>query len=340
MATGSSVLNVSHLSSESAPAVVNHYTGFFDKKTDVKEREKNATDMVSSFYELVTDFYEYGYGECFHFFPVYDSQSFKESLIEYEKELAKALNVQPGNTLLDIGCGIGGPGRIIARQTGATITGLNISDYQIKRAKALTEKAGLQTKCIYEKGDFCKMTQFQDNSFDGCYAIEATCHSQDPLLVYKEVARVLKPGAVFVDSAWVMTDKYKPGDPAHEKIKHEILIGNGLPDLRTEHVLLDKLREAGLEIVESVDYSLQGDLPWYTYLVGKSCFSMQSFRISWLGRMMTHYLVSGLEMAHIVPFGASKTHSVLLTAADGLVASGKLKIFSPMLRIVARKPLK
>ena len=96
----SSVLNVSHLSSESAPAVVNHYTGFFDKSTDVKEREKNATDMVSSFYELVTDFYEYGYGECFHFFPVYDSQSFKESLLEYEKELAKALNVQPGSKLL------------------------------------------------------------------------------------------------------------------------------------------------------------------------------------------------------------------------------------------------
>ena len=56
--------------------------------------------------------------------------------------------------------------------------------------------------------------------------------------------------------------------------------------------------------------------------------------------MLTHCFVSGLEMAHLVPFGASKTHSVLLTAADGLVASGKLQIFTPMLRIVARKPLK
>ena len=78
----------------------------------------------------------------------------------------------------------------------------------------------------------------------------------------------------------------------------------------------------------------------YTYLVGKSCFSLQSFRVSWIGRMLTHYLVSGLEMAHVVPSGSSKAHTVLLTAADGLVASGKLQIFTPLLRIVARKPLK
>ena len=56
--------------------------------------------------------------------------------------------------------------------------------------------------------------------------------------------------------------------------------------------------------------------------------------------MLTHYLVSGLEMAHVVPSGSSKAHTVLLTAADGLVASGKLQIFTPLLRIVARKPLK
>ena len=53
--------------------------------------------------------------------------------------------------LQDIGCGIGGPGRVIARHTGSTVTGLNISDYQIKRAKALTEKAGLQDKCFYQQ---------------------------------------------------------------------------------------------------------------------------------------------------------------------------------------------
>ena len=59
---------------------------------------------------------------------------------------------------------------------------------------------------------------------DGVYALESVCHSTDPLKVYKEVYRVLKPGSLFVDSAWVMTDWYQPGDPVHEKIKHDIVV--------------------------------------------------------------------------------------------------------------------
>ncbi len=40
----------------------------------------------------------------------------------------------------------------------------------------------------------------------------------------------------------------------------------------------------------------------------------------------------------MVPSGTTKVHSVLLTAADGLVASRKADIFSPMCRILAKKP--
>lgn len=45
-------------------------------------------------------------------------------------------------------------------------------------------------------------------------------------------------------------------------------------------------------------------------------------------------------MAYVVPSGTTKVHSVLQVAAEGLIASGKIDIFTPMLRIVARKPLK
>ena len=68
------------------------------------------------------------------------------------------------------------------------------------------------------------MEQFEDNSIDGMYALESTCHSRDPVDVYREVFRVLKPGALFVDSAWVVTDKFQEGNPEHEKIKHDIVV--------------------------------------------------------------------------------------------------------------------
>ncbi len=68
------------------------------------------------------------------------------------------------------------------------------------------------------------MDKFQDNSFDRAYALEATCHAKDPVDVYREVYRVLKPGGIFVDVTWIMTDKYDPSNPEQEKIKNGILV--------------------------------------------------------------------------------------------------------------------
>ena len=71
--------------------------------------------------------------------------------------------------------------------------------------------------------------EFPDNAFDGLYALEATLYAKSPLDVYKEVFRVLKPGALFVDSACVMTDNYDPNNPdqGHKKM---------LLDGRADHV--------------------------------------------------------------------------------------------------------
>ena len=68
------------------------------------------------------------------------------------------------------------------------------------------------------------MEQYADNTFDGGYGLETVCHAVDPIFVYKELLRVLKPGACFIQSEWVLTEKYIPGNPAHEKIKHEIVV--------------------------------------------------------------------------------------------------------------------
>lgn len=74
------------------------------------------------------------------------------------------------------------------------------------------------------QGDFCVMEGIEDNSFDGSYAIEATCHAEDLLKVYKQIFRVMKPGARFIDGMWCMTDRFDPENPLHQTIKHKILV--------------------------------------------------------------------------------------------------------------------
>ena len=51
----------------------------------------------------------------------------------------------------DVGCGVGGPGREIAKFSGASVVGLNCSAYQLERAREHTRKAQLQDLCTYVK---------------------------------------------------------------------------------------------------------------------------------------------------------------------------------------------
>lgn len=69
--------------------------------------------------------------------------------------------------VLDVGCGVGGSAREIARFTDATIIGVNNNDFQIDRATQKTAKAGLSGQVSFQKGDFMKLSEtFGENQFD------------------------------------------------------------------------------------------------------------------------------------------------------------------------------
>lgn len=77
------------------------------------------------------------------------------------------MQLKPGMRVLDVGCGVGGPAREIARFSDAAIVGVNNNDFQIGRATAKSKKAGLSDKVSFVKGDFMKLSeQFGENSFD------------------------------------------------------------------------------------------------------------------------------------------------------------------------------
>lgn len=64
------------------------------------------------------------------------------------------MGIQEGTKVLDVGCGVGGPAREIAKFSGAHITGLNNNDYQIERAIHYAAKEGLSGQLDFVKGDF------------------------------------------------------------------------------------------------------------------------------------------------------------------------------------------
>lgn len=313
-----------------------HFADISDKQNLGKRKENYAT-MVNNFYDLVTSFYEYGWGTSFHFAPRKRWESFEVSIHRHEAYLAHHLGLFEGMTALDCGCGVGGPARFISTFSDAKVVGLNNNAYQIERARKLTAAAGMSDKVTFVKGDFMHIPA-ADNTYDAVYGVEATCHAPDKVGVYSEMARVLKPGGMFGVYEWVMTSNYDPTNEEHQRIKWGVEKGNGLPELDSWKVAEEAVRKAGLEIVTSRDLASQSDkeTPWYLPLAGS--LTITGWKHTRWGRWFTHKAVSFMEWTHLAPKGTTEVSRILCETADDLVKGGELDIFTPMYFIVARKP--
>ncbi|KAG0758321.1 hypothetical protein G6F57_009999 [Rhizopus arrhizus] len=315
-----------------------------ETKEDEETRKGDYTTLVNSYYNLATDFYEYGWGSSFHFCRFYVGEEFGRAIARHEHYLAAHLGIKKDMRVLDVGCGVGGPAREIAHFTGAHVTGLNNNAYQVERAKHYASKELLQDQTEFIKGNFMEMP-FEANTFDAVYAIEATCHAPTFEGIYGEIFRVLKPGGSFGCYEWVMTDNFDENNPEHRQIAHEIEIGNGIPKMRTAQECIAALENVGFDVEMNHDLANMGDaIHWYYPLEGdiRKCQTLKdvitTFAMTKAGRFTTTNLVRLLEKVGLAPRGTVETQRVLETAADALVAGAKDNLFTPMYFFVAKKP--
>jgi sarcosine/dimethylglycine N-methyltransferase len=102
-----------------------------------------------------------------------------------------------GKQMIDLGSGYGGAARVLAREHGAQITCINLSTVENERNRTLTEAAGLSGKVDVVDGSYDAMP-FADACFDVAWSQDAILHAPDRGAVLDEVARVLKPGGLFI----------------------------------------------------------------------------------------------------------------------------------------------
>ena len=115
---------------------------------------------------------------------------------EATESLLAAAGFRDGMHVLDIGCGIGGPARYLAAQAGCRVTGIDLTPSFCQAAERLTAAVGLDDRVAIRQGDALDMP-FEDASFDGAWMLHAAMNIPDKTRLYAEIARVLKPGAVF-----------------------------------------------------------------------------------------------------------------------------------------------
>jgi sterol 24-C-methyltransferase len=306
-----------------------------DARTGRRERTDDPAE-TAVFYDLVTDFYEYGWGESFHFAPRERRESLAASIQRLERRVADRGGFGQGDEILDAGCGIGGPMRTIARAGDCFVTGVTINAYQVERARELNARAGLADRCRVTCGDFTKLPQ-GDRTFDGAYTFEALCHVADRGRAFRELFRVLRRGGLLVGTDWCTTGSYDAANARHAATAKAIAEGNGLAPLIGEAEMGRAIRGVGFELIEHRDLALEGDVPWYRPLEGRG-LSLHGLARSRAGRGMTHLAVRALEALSIAPRGTTAASAILNRAADALVKGGRLGIFTPLSLFVARRP--
>lgn len=110
--------------------------------------------------------------------------------------LAAGIPLAPGQRLLDVGSGIGGPSRYFASRHACHVTGVDLTPDYVRVAEALATRMGLADRLAYHCGSALSLP-FEPASFDGAYMIHVGMNIADKTALFREVRRLLKPGAFF-----------------------------------------------------------------------------------------------------------------------------------------------
>lgn len=120
------------------------------------------------------------------------------------------LNLQPGERVLDLGCGAGLDAFIAARAVapGGSVTGVDLSEGMIDKARALATSIGA-TSVRFERGD-AEAMPFGDGTFDAVHVNGLLNLCPDKQAVVGELHRVMKPTARAVVAEITFTDPLPP----------------------------------------------------------------------------------------------------------------------------------
>jgi len=132
-------------------------------------------------------------------------KNFSESLINTNRIMMEMAEISPADKVLDAGCGVGGAAFYINKMKNAEVTGISLSDRQIKYANEIAVKNNLADKVSFKIMDFTR-TDFNDECFDVVWACESVCQAVDKSAFIRECYRILKKGGRLVLSDFFLTN--------------------------------------------------------------------------------------------------------------------------------------
>ncbi|KAF2965940.1 hypothetical protein GQX73_g7645 [Xylaria multiplex] len=257
---------------------------------EAHESSTSLKERIKKHYEIASDYYYSLWGQHIHhgYFksPTETKEEAQVNLIKYLLEIS---NLPQGADVLDVGCGIGGTSRFLAKEHACRVTGVTISGRQVEIAKKLTQAettAGSANKTtddadMYPTGGNCRFIELDAEKmlqyfsvdgkpiarFDAVWISEALSHFPDKPLFFSSASRLMAPGK---SSRLVIADWFKAPQLSPEQEKEDIQpIEDGmlLPQLCTADDYVKMAQDAGLKVHQgpidiSSDVAKTWDISW------------------------------------------------------------------------------
>lgn len=202
--------------------------------------EDNYTDYIQGWSK---DHIHYG-------FWFDDTKTHEESLANHTKEVLKHLEIQPGNRVLDAGCGSGGSSRYIVENYGVETVGVMLSPTLLEAANKLSKETVNNHLLTFYQKDYTD-SGFPGGSFDRIFSIESVCQEPNKEKFISEAFRLLgKKGRLVVADFFLFRNDLNEKEL---RTYREWCDGWFIPDLALKEVFNDMLKRQGFVNVEYHD---------------------------------------------------------------------------------------
>ncbi|MBB4862002.1 cyclopropane-fatty-acyl-phospholipid synthase [Pseudomonas nitritireducens] len=226
-----------------------------DGDTDyVRESHDKATDAeaIHYHYDLSNDFYQLWLDPQMVYSCAYyetGNEDLATAQLAKLRHLCRKLRLKPGERLLDVGCGWGGLARLAAREFGAQVHGITLSEEQLKLGRERVKADGLEGKVTLELLDYRDLPR--DGRYDKVVSVGMFEHvgHANLGLYFQQLYDAVRPGGLVMNHGITSsnTDGSPVGRGAGDFIDRYVFPHGELPHLS---LAVSRMSEAGLEVVD------------------------------------------------------------------------------------------
>lgn len=317
------------LSEEDKQGCIDAYRFFQRMQDGEKTTTEEETKAVADYYKVLNNMLSVFDLEKLYIPPWLDESEglYGNQLLCEQAVLAELALKRPEEShLLDMGCGRGRIAHYFATRTGGRVSGYNIDPNQIENAVAWAAECGMSDRLHFKVGDHHEPLEYESEAFDGCYSFQAVWpfFKKEELDDHaREMYRVLKPGARYACSEYLLTPYFDWGNEEHVALHRAYLPTLAATQSMYPHDVCAALERAGFRILLSAPSKSEA----WPLCEQKRNLILRARRV-----------IRGLEAIRVLPPWVEESLDLLQKGGQAWTDAERAKIADLNWRIVAEKP--